>query len=97
HHRHTIPTRRSSDLTQVANLASTERNWQDQYAESGTMYEYTLWAEGIYPIKRKFLNIIQGIGFRVPVGRVSGRVTYAGGTAVQRSEEHTSELQSREN
>src|SRR5690606_133470 len=73
----------SADSTQVANLASTERNWQDQYAESGTMYEYTLWAEGIYPIKRKFLNIIQGIGFRVPVGRVSGRVTYAGGTAVQ--------------
>lgn len=73
----------SADSTEVANLPATTRNWRDEYAETGTMYQYTVFAEGVYPQKRILLNMLQGIGFRVPYGRISGRVTYEGGAAVQ--------------
>ena len=73
----------SGDSVQVANLPTTARVWQDLYAESGTMYRYTLYAEGIAQQNRKFLNWIDGVGFRIPTGIVSGRVTYSGGSAVQ--------------
>lgn len=69
-------------FVQVANIGSDNRVWQDQYAESGTMYEYKLIADGIFGVETKFLNMIDGVGFRVPTGTVSGRVTYEGGAAV---------------
>jgi len=73
----------TADSIQVANVPSDSRNWRDEYAESGVMYEYFLFAEGIFPSYRKFMNYISGVGFRVPYGRISGRVTYEGGSAVQ--------------
>ncbi len=73
----------TADSVQIANLAPTERTWQDHYADAGTMYQYTLLAEGIYNLPRRLLNLIQGVGFRIPYGRVSGRVTYEGGAAVE--------------
>lgn len=74
----------TDDSVMVANVASDTRSWKDEYSESGILYEYTLYADGITSVKaQKFLNFIQGIGFRVPTGRISGRVTYAGGAAVK--------------
>lgn len=72
----------TEDSTLVANLPGAARDWQDQFAESGTMYKYTLVVNGISPFKKKFLTYIESVGFRVPYGSISGRVTYDGGAAV---------------
>lgn len=69
--------------TQVAFLSSGSSDWQDQFTESGVLYEYKLLAEGLFPKHQKFLNFIEGVGFRLPAGTVSGRVTYKGGAAVE--------------
>ena len=72
----------NDDFVQVANLPNNARNWQDQYSESNVLYEYKLMAKGITPIQKVGLNYLLGVGFRMPTGRVTGRVTYAGGAAV---------------
>ena len=73
----------SDALVQVAYLSKDASDWKDEFAEAGVMYEYKLLAEGIFPKEQKFLNFLTGIGFRLPSGSVSGRVTYKGGAAVQ--------------
>ncbi len=72
----------SEDSVQVASLSGDARRYQDEYAESGIIYSYTVIAEGLFPFYEKFVNYINGVGFRIPYGRISGRVTYAGGAAV---------------
>jgi hypothetical protein len=72
----------NEDSVRVGSVSADERSWRDEYAESGVMYQYTLHALGIYAISNKFLNYIEGVGFRVPYGRVSGKVTFEGGVAV---------------
>jgi hypothetical protein len=72
----------TGDSVMVASLASTERSWRDDYAESNVIYQYTLVALGISQFYQKMMNYVDGVGFRVPYGRVYGRVTYKGGTAV---------------
>lgn len=72
-----------TSFSQVANIANSSTTWKDEFAEAGVMYEYKLKAEGIFPIETPFLNTLEGIGFRLPSGKVSGRVTYEGGGAVE--------------
>lgn len=72
-----------SMYVQVANLSNSATSWQDEFAEAGTMYEYKLLADGLFAFQQDFLNTLQGVGFRLPSGKVNGRVTYAGGGAVQ--------------
>ncbi len=72
----------TDDYAQIANIAADSRSWQDAYAESGILYEYKLIANGIVPFEKVYVNFLEGVGFRIPYGRVSGRVTYAGGAAV---------------
>lgn len=72
------------DSTQVANLPPDARDWQDEFSESNVLYKYTLVAKGISSfVNQKFLNYVESVGFRVPYGRISGRVTYEGGASVQ--------------
>jgi hypothetical protein len=70
-------------FVQVANIANSSTSWKDEFSEAGVLYEYKLKAEGIFPIEVPFLNLLSGVGFRLPSGKVSGRVTYKGGGAVQ--------------
>lgn len=72
----------SGDSVQVASVSADARRYQDEYAESGVIYKYTLVAEGLFPFYEKYVNYVDGIGFRVPYGRISGRITYKGGAAV---------------
>lgn len=69
-------------FAQVAFLSKDVSDWRDEFAESGVLYEYKLFVEGIFPKEQKFLNMLTGIGFRLPAGNISGRVTYKGGAAV---------------
>ncbi len=68
---------------EVTTLASDDRSWKDEYAESGVMYEYRIKAEGLFPGEHEFINYTDGIGYRIPYGQISGRVTYKGGAAVE--------------
>ncbi|TXC78673.1 LamG domain-containing protein [Luteibaculum oceani] len=67
----------------IATLSKDVRMWRDEYAETGVLYEYTLYADGIFPVFTHLMNQISGIGFRVPTGQISGRVTFEGGEAVK--------------
>jgi len=72
-----------SDSTSVALLAPDVRSWKDEYAESNVIYQYTVIASGITKFNQKMVNYVEGVGFRVPYGRIYGRVNYKGGTAVK--------------
>lgn len=73
----------SNPLVQIANIPNSSTSYKDEFAEAGVLYEYKLKAEGIFSLEIPFLNTLSGIGFRLPSGKVSGRVTYKGGGAVQ--------------
>jgi len=73
----------TGDSIRVAILGADQRTWKDNYAEAGVMYQYTLYVNGIIPYNQRFVNYIDGVGFRIPTGNVAGRVTYSGGTAVK--------------
>jgi len=66
----------------VATLDPSVMSWQDQYCETGTLYQYKVYATGITNVLTLNLNYVTAIGFRQPVGTATGRITYSGGTAV---------------
>jgi len=72
-----------TDSILIANISADNRNYQDNYCDAGELYKYTVFAEGIYENPIRYKNYVQDIGFRTPVGTVTGRVTYEGGTAVK--------------
>ena len=65
----------------VATLDPSVMSWQDQYCETGTLYEYKVTAAGIPGVQKLNLTYVTAIGFRQPIGTATGRITYAG-TAV---------------
>jgi len=74
----------TKDSSLVAIVENTVLSWRDEYAEANRLYEYTVYAEGVsknFVIEN--INFQRGVGFRTPTGRVSGRITYEGGTAVE--------------
>jgi hypothetical protein len=72
------------DSVMVGSIIGSDREWKDEYAESGVIYKYTLFAEGITNnFQELYINYLEGIGFRFPSGTVSGRITFQGGTAVE--------------
>ncbi len=65
-----------SEFEQVATVSTDATSWRDEFAESGVMYEYRLKAEGLFAFEENFKNTLEGVGFRIPTGSVSGRVTF---------------------
>jgi len=81
--RRTLGSTKLSDYQLIATLDPSIRNWQDIYCEASTMYEYKIYATGVFNAKDSMLlNYTSGIGFRQPTGTATGRITYSGGTAV---------------
>jgi len=70
---------------QVATVSKDVTTWRDEFAEAGVMYEYKIKAEGLYAYEENFVNTLEGVGFRLPSGSVSGRVTFVdeGGSPVE--------------
>jgi len=72
------------DSLVVASLSADNYSWKDEFAEKGVLYQYTLFAEGLADkFRLPLVNTLQGVGFALPTGRASGRVTFEGGTAVE--------------
>jgi len=75
-----------SDSVRVATVPANLRTWRDEFAASNVLYEYTVVARYTFtlPVEVvKNVNYVAGVGFRIPTGTVSGKVTYAGGNAVE--------------
>jgi hypothetical protein len=71
------------DSTFVATVPADTYNYQDQFAEKGTLYRYTIFAQGISDnLRIPYVNYVQSTGFVTAIGNASGKVTYASGTAV---------------
>jgi len=67
----------------IAKLSPETRNWQDIYCEASLLYEYKVYAAGVFSNEIHLMNYSTAVGFRKPMGTVTGRVTYAGGTSVK--------------
>ena len=73
-----------ADSTLLARVDGNQSSYNDSNIQFGTTYEYTLFAEGIADdLAIPFVNVVSGVGFALPNGSVSGRVTFEGGTAVE--------------
>lgn len=74
----------AGDSLLIATLAPDEFSYQDETAELGVVFQYTIFARGIADqLRIPFVNIIQEAGFAFPSGAVSGQVNFSGGTAVE--------------
>jgi hypothetical protein len=71
------------DSTFLATVPADTYAYQDQFAEKGKLYTYTIFAQGISDnLRVNYTNYVQGVGFSTAVGSASGKVTFASGTAV---------------
>ncbi len=72
------------DSTLVANIPADQYAWNDQYADKGVLYKYTIYAKGLADnLRLPYFNYVESTGFMYPVGTASGRITFEGGTAVE--------------
>lgn len=69
----------SSDSTLLASLDGSLTTFDDDYAVNGVLYEYSIIAEKLCNTNSVFSNVVSDIGFKVPTGVVSGKVTYESG------------------
>ncbi|MEM9327659.1 MAG: LamG-like jellyroll fold domain-containing protein, partial [Bacteroidota bacterium] len=78
------PVSSDGDSVLVASLSPDEFNYTDEFLDQNVLYKYTIFAKGISDdLRLPFVNFIEGSGFAFPVGTVSGRITFEGGTAVE--------------
>jgi hypothetical protein len=74
----------ADDFEVIATVDRNARSWRDIYSDAATLYEYKVKANGIVPAYDSlYFNYVKGIGFRMPFGIITGRITYEGGTAVE--------------
>ncbi|BDD04236.1 LamG-like jellyroll fold domain-containing protein [Aureibacter tunicatorum] len=71
------------DSVLVKSLSSSDLDWEDQYAKSGVLYKYTIFANGVHKSQSQFLTYDEEIGYRTTSATVTGRIAYAGGQAVK--------------
>ncbi|QOD62454.1 T9SS type A sorting domain-containing protein [Polaribacter haliotis] len=57
--------------------------YNDAQIEGGTLYEYKVEAFGVSAFNERFVNFIDGVGFRNPTATVSGSISFEGGSPVQ--------------
>ena len=71
------------DSILIANVATDDFSYRDEFADKGRLYKYTLFAKGIADdLRMPYINYVEVVGFAFPFGTVSGKITYEGGTAV---------------
>ncbi len=73
----------SNDSTLLATLDGALASYEDEYAENGVVYEYSIKAEGLCDTLSVWSNVIADIGFQNPAGVVSGKITYGSGEPVK--------------
>ena len=67
----------------ISNLAANATFYEDKYVEGGVLYEYKVYAVGVYDKEVEFRNFITGIGFRSPTAIVTGNISFKGGNPVK--------------
>lgn len=78
--------------TVLVDLASLTTTYEDFYAEGGVLYEYKVVANGILSdgTEEKYVNYINGIGFRVATATVTGSIRFEGSSPVRNVSVHAS-------
>ncbi len=72
------------DSTLIATVPGNQSSYKDEFVQFGIIYKYTVFTSGFEVAQDQlFTNYVEGNGFALPEGTVSGRVTFEGGTAVQ--------------
>ena len=69
----------TSDSTLLSALDASLTTFDDKYAVNSVLYEYSIIAEKLCDTFSVFSNVVSDIGFKVPTGVVSGKVTYQSG------------------
>ncbi|WP_343328876.1 LamG-like jellyroll fold domain-containing protein [Polaribacter staleyi] len=67
----------------IATVGKDVFEFEDTQVEGGVLYQYKLLAEGINSIEQKYVNFIEGIGYRNPTAFVSGTISFEGGSPVK--------------
>src|SRR5690606_41976585 len=92
---HSLPTRRSSDLSFALSLSVTTSSTDFRFTPAERSCSSNTFA-GILSSTANWFTVLLGIKFSLPLQRFNNWLM-ATDQSVNRSEEHTSELQSREN
>ncbi len=72
------------DSTLIASTAGDIYSFRDEFADKGTIYKYTLYADGLANgLVIPGVNQLEGLGFSMPTGVATGQISYAGGNAVK--------------
>ena len=72
----------AKDSLVVATLTGAVTTYNDNTTDAGTLYQYSLLAYGMCNGITLYSSSVSDIGFRSPVGIVSGHIDYSGGIAV---------------
>ncbi|BDD04238.1 LamG-like jellyroll fold domain-containing protein [Aureibacter tunicatorum] len=71
------------DSVIVKNLSKDDLDWEDEFANSGVLYKYTVHAIGVHESQAAYMTYIEGIGYRTTSATITGRIAYEGGQAVK--------------
>lgn len=67
----------------IGSVSNDVFEYDDTQIEGGTLYEYKVEAFGVSAFDERFINFIDGVGFRNPTATVSGSIGFEGGSPVQ--------------
>jgi hypothetical protein len=73
----------TDDSTLITTVPNTVSNYADEYASNSVIYIYSIKGRGLCNDANIYSNVISDIGFKIPTGVVSGKVTYQNGSATE--------------
>lgn len=73
----------TSESELIGSVSKDVFEYNDTQVEGGVLYEYKVEAVGVSTFNERYINYIEGVGFRNPTAIVSGSVSYDGGSPVQ--------------
>jgi hypothetical protein len=73
----------ANPLQLIGSVSNDVFEYNDTQVEGGVLYEYKVEAVGVSDFNDRYINYIDGVGFRNPTATVSGSVSYEGGNPVQ--------------
>lgn len=67
----------------IASVSKDVFEYDDKEVEAGVLYQYKIEAFGVSAFNERYINYIDGVGFRNPTATVTGSVSFDGGSPVQ--------------
>ena len=67
----------------IATLGNDVFEYNDTQIEGGVLYTYKVEAQGVSSFNERYINFIDGVGFRNPTATVTGTISFDGGSPVK--------------